>query len=64
MPVVSFTWVDFIPQIGDFIKSVGFPIAITLYLIIRLDGLMGTIRDHLVTQTEILRCLERRANDK
>ncbi len=37
------------------IKSVGFPIAITIYLIIRLDGLMGAIRDNLTVQTEILR---------
>jgi YvrJ-like protein len=64
MPIVQFNWLDFVPQLGEFIKSVGFPVAITVYLIVRLDGLMGTIRDQLVVQTELLRCLERRQNWK
>jgi hypothetical protein len=64
MPPIAFSWMDFVPQLGEFIKSVGFPVAITVYLIVRLDGLMGTIRDQLVVQTELLRCLERRQNWK
>jgi hypothetical protein len=51
-------------EMTEFVKSVGFPIAITIYLIMRLDGLLGTIRDQLTMQTEILRDIKKNGGTK